>query len=156
MEKLSKTRIWWLVYVQIGTRGTVTEAAGFNPEADVQKLRDAMKGAGECHHICTWKENLTGISFLAISILSWKVWKSVLLPVLPWQLTLALLTASSVLCCEISSCCWGKFLRAFVADQTKSDRCQCWFASRSNHNKNLLTTWVLAIQRIHGVECQCR
>ncbi|XP_003965534.1 annexin A4 [Takifugu rubripes] len=30
----------------IGTRGTVTEAAGFNPEADVQKLRDAMKGAG--------------------------------------------------------------------------------------------------------------
>uniref|UniRef100_H3CUM2 Annexin n=1 Tax=Tetraodon nigroviridis TaxID=99883 RepID=H3CUM2_TETNG len=30
----------------IGTRGTVTEAAGFNPEADVQKLREAMKGAG--------------------------------------------------------------------------------------------------------------
>ncbi|XP_070706838.1 annexin A4 [Pempheris klunzingeri] len=29
-----------------GNRGTVTEAAGFDPEADVQKLRDAMKGAG--------------------------------------------------------------------------------------------------------------
>lgn len=32
---------------QIGNRGTVTEAAGFDPEADAQKLRDAMKGAGE-------------------------------------------------------------------------------------------------------------
>uniref|UniRef100_A0A671WMU2 Annexin n=1 Tax=Sparus aurata TaxID=8175 RepID=A0A671WMU2_SPAAU len=31
---------------QIGNRGTVTEAAGFDPEADAQKLRDAMKGAG--------------------------------------------------------------------------------------------------------------
>uniref|UniRef100_A0A3B4ZDH6 Annexin n=1 Tax=Stegastes partitus TaxID=144197 RepID=A0A3B4ZDH6_9TELE len=31
---------------QIGNRGTVTEAAGFNAEADVQKLREAMKGAG--------------------------------------------------------------------------------------------------------------
>ncbi|XP_075901096.1 annexin A4 [Nelusetta ayraudi] len=30
----------------IGNRGTVTEAANFNPEADVQKLREAMKGAG--------------------------------------------------------------------------------------------------------------
>ncbi|XP_068608619.1 annexin A4 [Brachionichthys hirsutus] len=30
----------------IGNRGTVTEAAGFNADADVQKLRDAMKGAG--------------------------------------------------------------------------------------------------------------
>ncbi|KAM9841732.1 annexin A4 isoform 1-T2 [Aulostomus maculatus] len=30
----------------IGTRGTVTEASGFDPEADVQKLRGAMKGAG--------------------------------------------------------------------------------------------------------------
>uniref|UniRef100_A0A671WET7 Annexin n=1 Tax=Sparus aurata TaxID=8175 RepID=A0A671WET7_SPAAU len=30
----------------IGNRGTVTEAAGFDPEADAQKLRDAMKGAG--------------------------------------------------------------------------------------------------------------
>ncbi|XP_073334145.1 annexin A4 [Pagrus major] len=30
----------------IGNRGTVTEAAGFDPEADAQKLREAMKGAG--------------------------------------------------------------------------------------------------------------
>ncbi|XP_036972694.1 annexin A4 [Acanthopagrus latus] len=30
----------------IGIRGTVTEAPGFDPEADTQKLRDAMKGAG--------------------------------------------------------------------------------------------------------------
>ncbi|XP_037122535.1 annexin A4 [Syngnathus acus] len=30
----------------IGKRGTVTEAAGFDPEADAQKLRGAMKGAG--------------------------------------------------------------------------------------------------------------
>uniref|UniRef100_A0A3B4V166 Annexin n=1 Tax=Seriola dumerili TaxID=41447 RepID=A0A3B4V166_SERDU len=31
---------------QIGNRGTVTEAAGFDPEADAQRLRGAMKGAG--------------------------------------------------------------------------------------------------------------
>uniref|UniRef100_A0A3B4AKJ2 Annexin n=1 Tax=Periophthalmus magnuspinnatus TaxID=409849 RepID=A0A3B4AKJ2_9GOBI len=31
---------------QIGNRGTVTEASGFNPEQDVQKLREAMKGTG--------------------------------------------------------------------------------------------------------------
>lgn len=30
----------------IGNRGTVTEAPGFNAEQDVQKLREAMKGAG--------------------------------------------------------------------------------------------------------------
>ncbi|XP_022071368.1 annexin A4 [Acanthochromis polyacanthus] len=30
----------------IGNRGTVTEAAGFNADADAQKLREAMKGAG--------------------------------------------------------------------------------------------------------------
>ncbi|XP_037548056.1 annexin A4 [Nematolebias whitei] len=30
----------------IGNRGTVKEAAGFNADADAQKLRDAMKGAG--------------------------------------------------------------------------------------------------------------
>ncbi|XP_046870680.1 annexin A4 [Hypomesus transpacificus] len=30
----------------IGNRGTVTEASGFNPEEDVQRLRGAMKGAG--------------------------------------------------------------------------------------------------------------
>uniref|UniRef100_A0A8C2ZZ27 Annexin n=1 Tax=Cyclopterus lumpus TaxID=8103 RepID=A0A8C2ZZ27_CYCLU len=30
----------------IGNRGTVTEAAGFNAEADAQSLREAMKGAG--------------------------------------------------------------------------------------------------------------
>ncbi|KAJ0015359.1 hypothetical protein NQD34_008979 [Periophthalmus magnuspinnatus] len=30
----------------IGNRGTVTEASGFNPEQDVQKLREAMKGTG--------------------------------------------------------------------------------------------------------------
>ncbi|XP_058474115.1 annexin A4 [Solea solea] len=30
----------------IGKRGTVTEASGFDPEADVQKLREAMKGVG--------------------------------------------------------------------------------------------------------------
>uniref|UniRef100_A0A669B4E4 Annexin n=1 Tax=Oreochromis niloticus TaxID=8128 RepID=A0A669B4E4_ORENI len=30
----------------IGNRGTVTEAANFNPDADAQKLREAMKGAG--------------------------------------------------------------------------------------------------------------
>lgn len=34
-------------YEQIGNRGTVKEAAGFNADADAQKLRDAMKGAGE-------------------------------------------------------------------------------------------------------------
>uniref|UniRef100_A0A3Q0SRW0 Annexin n=1 Tax=Amphilophus citrinellus TaxID=61819 RepID=A0A3Q0SRW0_AMPCI len=31
---------------QIGNRGTVTEAANFNPDADAQNLREAMKGAG--------------------------------------------------------------------------------------------------------------
>uniref|UniRef100_A0AAQ5X064 Annexin n=1 Tax=Amphiprion ocellaris TaxID=80972 RepID=A0AAQ5X064_AMPOC len=31
---------------QIGNRGTVTEAAGFNADADAQKLREAMKGTG--------------------------------------------------------------------------------------------------------------
>lgn len=36
-----------MTYDQIGNRGTVTEAAGFNAEADTQKLREAMKGAGE-------------------------------------------------------------------------------------------------------------
>ncbi|XP_040012765.1 annexin A4 isoform X2 [Xiphias gladius] len=30
----------------IGNRGTVTEAAGFDPDADAQRLRGAMKGAG--------------------------------------------------------------------------------------------------------------
>lgn len=42
---------------QMGQRGTVTEAAGFDPEADVKRLREAMKGAGEffshvgpCHY----------------------------------------------------------------------------------------------------------
>uniref|UniRef100_A0A8C7Y504 Annexin n=1 Tax=Oryzias sinensis TaxID=183150 RepID=A0A8C7Y504_9TELE len=30
----------------IGNRGTVTEASGFNPDDDAQKLREAMKGAG--------------------------------------------------------------------------------------------------------------
>ncbi|XP_060917126.1 annexin A4 [Labrus mixtus] len=30
----------------IGKRGTVTEAAGFDPEADAQRLRGAMKGTG--------------------------------------------------------------------------------------------------------------
>uniref|UniRef100_A0A7N6C184 Annexin n=1 Tax=Anabas testudineus TaxID=64144 RepID=A0A7N6C184_ANATE len=35
-----------MTYDQIGNRGTVTEAAGFNAEADTQKLREAMKGAG--------------------------------------------------------------------------------------------------------------
>lgn len=35
-----------IIYDQIGNRGTVTEAAGFNANADAQKLRDAMKGAG--------------------------------------------------------------------------------------------------------------
>ncbi|XP_041825732.1 annexin A4 [Melanotaenia boesemani] len=30
----------------IGTRGTVTEASGFNADADAQKLREAMKGTG--------------------------------------------------------------------------------------------------------------
>lgn len=30
----------------IGNRGTLTEASGFNAEQDVQKLREAMKGAG--------------------------------------------------------------------------------------------------------------
>uniref|UniRef100_A0A3P9L303 Annexin n=1 Tax=Oryzias latipes TaxID=8090 RepID=A0A3P9L303_ORYLA len=33
-------------FVQIGNRGTVTEASGFNPDDDAQKLREAMKGAG--------------------------------------------------------------------------------------------------------------
>lgn len=32
---------------QIGNRGTVKEAAGFDPESDVKKLREAMKGMGE-------------------------------------------------------------------------------------------------------------
>uniref|UniRef100_A0A3Q3WNN4 Annexin n=1 Tax=Mola mola TaxID=94237 RepID=A0A3Q3WNN4_MOLML len=35
-----------VIYEQIGKRGTVTEAAGFVPEADVKRLREAMKGAG--------------------------------------------------------------------------------------------------------------
>lgn len=39
----------------------MTEAAGFSPEADVQKLREAMKGAGECRHISTGKENIIGL-----------------------------------------------------------------------------------------------
>lgn len=30
----------------IGNRGTVTEAANFNPDADAQKLRESMKGTG--------------------------------------------------------------------------------------------------------------
>lgn len=36
-----------ITFVQIGNRGTVTEASGFNPDDDAQKLREAMKGAGE-------------------------------------------------------------------------------------------------------------
>uniref|UniRef100_A0A8C9Z5L0 Annexin n=1 Tax=Sander lucioperca TaxID=283035 RepID=A0A8C9Z5L0_SANLU len=36
----------FVIYNQIGNRGTVTEAAGFNADADVQTLRGAMKGAG--------------------------------------------------------------------------------------------------------------
>lgn len=36
-----------MIYNQIGNRGTVTEAAGFDAEADVQRLRGAMKGTGE-------------------------------------------------------------------------------------------------------------
>lgn len=35
-----------LTMAAIGNRGTVTEAAGFNADADAQKLREAMKGAG--------------------------------------------------------------------------------------------------------------
>lgn len=30
----------------VGKRGTVTEASGFNPEDDAQKIYGAMKGAG--------------------------------------------------------------------------------------------------------------
>lgn len=62
-----------LFYEQIGTRGTVTEAAGFNPEADVQKLREAMKGAGESGHISTGKESIITMYFLAIFLFCWKV-----------------------------------------------------------------------------------
>uniref|UniRef100_W5LMZ9 Annexin n=1 Tax=Astyanax mexicanus TaxID=7994 RepID=W5LMZ9_ASTMX len=32
--------------LQLGSRGTVTEAAGFNPDQDAEALRKAMKGAG--------------------------------------------------------------------------------------------------------------
>ncbi|KAF3849150.1 hypothetical protein F7725_015647 [Dissostichus mawsoni] len=35
-----------LTMAAIGNRGTVTEAAGFDPDADVQALRGAMKGTG--------------------------------------------------------------------------------------------------------------
>lgn len=38
----------FVISAQIGNRGTVTEAAGFNAETDAQALREAMKGAGEC------------------------------------------------------------------------------------------------------------
>uniref|UniRef100_A0A8C9R4A5 Annexin n=1 Tax=Scleropages formosus TaxID=113540 RepID=A0A8C9R4A5_SCLFO len=34
------------VTLQLGNQGTVTEAAGFNPEDDSKRLREAMKGAG--------------------------------------------------------------------------------------------------------------
>lgn len=44
---LSKTYCKYVLYEQIGNRGAVKEAAGFNADADAQKLRDAMKGAGE-------------------------------------------------------------------------------------------------------------
>ncbi|XP_072311521.1 annexin A4 [Eucyclogobius newberryi] len=37
----------------IGNRGAVTEASGFNAEQDVQKLREAMKGAGTNESIIT-------------------------------------------------------------------------------------------------------
>lgn len=37
----------------IGNRGTVTEAPGFNSEQDVQKLREAMKGAGTNEAVIT-------------------------------------------------------------------------------------------------------
>lgn len=33
--------------LQLGNRGTVTEASGFNPEEDAQKIYNAMKGAGK-------------------------------------------------------------------------------------------------------------
>lgn len=62
-----------MIVAQIGSRGTVTEAAGFNAEADVQKLRDAMKGAGECHRVFSRKENIITRSFLAIFLFCWKV-----------------------------------------------------------------------------------
>lgn len=72
----------------------MTEASGFNPESDVQKLREAMKGAGESGHVPTGKENVIRVEFLAIFLFCWKVGTSVLLPLLPWQLKFALLTAS--------------------------------------------------------------
>ncbi|KAK9532621.1 hypothetical protein VZT92_009996 [Zoarces viviparus] len=48
--QLSAPPVWKILILPtmaaIGKRGTVTEAAGFNAEADVQSLREAMKGAG--------------------------------------------------------------------------------------------------------------
>lgn len=38
---------FFFFHFQIGNRGTVKEAAGFDPESDVKKLREAMKGMGE-------------------------------------------------------------------------------------------------------------
>lgn len=38
---------FFVIHDQIGNRGVVTEASGFNAEADAATLREAMKGAGE-------------------------------------------------------------------------------------------------------------
>uniref|UniRef100_A0AAY4ATN5 Annexin n=1 Tax=Denticeps clupeoides TaxID=299321 RepID=A0AAY4ATN5_9TELE len=37
----------------LGSRGTITEAAGFNPDADIHKLREAMKGVGTNEAVIT-------------------------------------------------------------------------------------------------------
>ncbi|KAG7476345.1 hypothetical protein MATL_G00081920 [Megalops atlanticus] len=43
---ISSLKHSFVAMAALGNRGTVTEAAGFNPEEDAQKLRNAMKGAG--------------------------------------------------------------------------------------------------------------